>query len=268
MRVYLLGSHGQSNTNGNALITVELLKGHTDMKGITKYYGKHIVSPFYRKLKLNAGHVTRITDLEEEYDFSTGSIGTFNIAVGKYFYVDTDKMSEYLTAYPYKIGVLEQSGYVSRGYNGTLYTHHESGNLKTKSNYKKGRLHSRFYYRDDPYNSLEKVMQYNEDNKLDCEFLYDGRESLIKQMWYNSRGKIFHKVNHASEPEPEPVPVPEPTLSADTCASETTTETETETDSENDADADADQGSGPDPGLGTNNGLRTKPKDEDEDDDL
>lgn len=262
MKVYLLGTNGQSSTNGNVLITVELLKHHTDMKGITMYNGRHIVSPFYRKLKLNAGRVERITDLEEENDYSKGSIGGTNIELNKYFYVDTSNVSQYLTAYQYKVGVLEQSGYVSKGYNGTLYTHHESGNIKVKTNYKIGNVHSKFYYRDDPYNSLEKVVQYNNDCRVDCEFLYDSRETLLKQLWYNSKGRIYHKVNHETK---ESVSANSVFKSSSSSSSNSEPELQVTSVSLSESDSDSDSDSDSEPNLGNDKGLRVKPRDVDED---
>jgi hypothetical protein len=212
MKVYLMGAHGQSNTNGKTIVTIELLPEHTDMSGITLYNGKHLTNPFYRQLKVNAGHVVMITDLEEKNEFKDTVVawnGTFvTLKGGSYFYLEPS--DSYLTAYQYKLPVLEETDYVARGYNGVAWSHYTNGNIRSKKYYKAGNLHSCFYYRDDPYNTLEKVKQYN-NGRLDCEFEYDAREALVKQNWYNSKGAVYHKIKSGTalaEPEPDDLAPP------------------------------------------------------------
>lgn len=248
MKVFLLGACGSSKTAGKVIITVELLPNHTDMKAITVYHGKHIVNPFYRKLHLNAGKVTCISDLEEEHEHNEATVlNGYTLKSGKYFYLykgDTElDQSEYLPAYQYKIAVLEQSGYIARGYTGAQYTHYETGNIQTKIYYHNGTLHSRFYYRDDNFNTLDNVRQYR-NGVLDCEFNYDIREALIRQRWYDSKGKIYYKINVTNEEtiaEPpttehittvaEPEPEPEPEMKLPGPGSDSESDSESDSDS-------------------------------------
>jgi hypothetical protein len=67
--------------------------------------------------------------------------------------------------------------------------------------YKSGNLYSRFNYRDDSYNTLESVRQYR-SGVLDCEFTYDAREALVRQRWYNSKGKVYTLLDEPSDPPP------------------------------------------------------------------
>jgi len=278
MKVFLLGTYEKSRTDGKVIITVELLPDHTDMKGITLYHGKHIVNPFYRKLRLNAGKVTCIADLEEEHEHLEATVriagNDYILKSGKYFYLYKEGSvleSEYLIAYQYKVAVLEESKYKARGYTGVQYTHHETGNIRTKIYYQNGTLHSRFYYRDDDFNTLEGVRQYN-NGILDCEFNYNAREALIRQRWYDSKGNVYHKINarpdeEASSPSPGPgLPPP---------ATEEVVITVADSDSDSDSESEEPKPKEPkpkdsdnEPNLGSDvGGMRFKPKDEDEEDD-
>jgi len=280
MKVFLLGTYGPSKTDSKVIVTVELLPNHTDMKGITLYHGKHIVNPFYRKLRLNAGKVICIADLEEEHEHLEATIqiggSECTLKSGKYFYLYKEStpvldQSEYLIAYQYKVAVLEESGYKAHGYTGVHYTHYETGNNRTKIYYQSGMLHSRFYYRDDDFNTLESVRQYHNNGILDCEFNYDVREALIRQRWYDSKGNVYHTINsRLANEETDDLP-------AVTAATAATVATEgdavvTDTDSDSDSepepeprpkepkpkDDDSDDG----PNLGSNiGGMRFKPKD-------
>lgn len=267
----MLGAHAHSNTGSMVLVTVELLPKHTDMKGITIYHGKSIINPFYRPLKVNAGKIVRITDLEEKDDFTDAIVNDeYHIYLNKYFYLTDDAettghepkeidQEEYLTAYQYKIAVLEQSEYVARGYTGTVYKHYPSGNIATKRYYKDGNIHSRFYHRDDTYNTLEAVRQYRpgtEDETIDCELLYDTREALIHQQWYNSKGKLYHKINTQTKSRSNPTPDTEDQeeVVEETVIPEPAPVQESEDDASDDIG----------PNLGTDvGGVRFKPKDED-----
>lgn len=273
MKVYVLGSHGQSNTNGKVLISVELTP-NTDMRGITIYNGKHITNPFYRELKLNAGKITRITDLEEEYDFTAATIQldgqSYQVDLGKYFYLaDTDgkeiDRSDYITAYQYKSAVLEISEYIARGYTGVAYTHYPSGKIKIKAYYKKGNIHSRFYYRDDTFNTLEGVRQYHKD-KVECEYTYDTREALTKQLWYNSKGRVYSKkISHVV---PQDTVAVAPHERHPSIKEEEEGETEDPNDSGSDSEGDEEEDTiikSPVSNLGHDaGGFRFKPKDEDD----
>lgn len=287
MKVYTLGSHGQSNTNGKVLITIELLPNHTDMKGIMEYPGNHITRPFYRELKLNAGKVTRISDLEEEYDFTGAMIQLdgqqYNLELNKYFYLaktdgeEVDR-SEYIVAYQYKAACLEQSEYVARGYTGVNYIHYPSGAIKIKSYYKSGNVYSRSYYRDDVFNTREGVRNYRSNGQLDCEFTYDAREALIGQKWYNSKGKPYS--SHTIGSSASRTTIANATA-ASASASTATTSTATASNASNASNASTstthekhptipedDEDSGSDGNLGSDaGGFRIKPRDGDEDED-
>lgn len=218
MKVYALGSHGQSDTQGKVIITIELVPNHTDIKGLTLFKGQHMNNPFYRELKINCGKIIKVSDLSEKKDFETvtvktGTINT-NISIGKYF--DIREGSSYITAFQYKIAVLEASGYVARNYTGCAYTHYESGLIKTKSYYKDGNLVSVFHNRDDPFNTLQYVRQFK-NSIIECEFSYDERESLIRQTWYNSKGDVFLDTGLPSNTErapPIPIAKPSPSISS------------------------------------------------------
>jgi antitoxin component YwqK of YwqJK toxin-antitoxin module len=283
MKVYLLGVHGQSNTNGKAFITVELLPNHTDMRGLTLYHGKHITNPFYRPLKLNAGKVIRITDLEEEYDFTGAMVMVgahkYNLELGKYFYLATEpdvtelETEHYLTAYQFKSAVLEASEYVARGYNGVAWVHYNGGNVRHKMYYKSGNLRSRFYYRDDVFNSLETVRQY-QDGVLDSEFTYDAREALTRQRWFDSKGKIYHKINIKAQTEPPLSPIPEINVE-EVQVKEVEVQVQVQVQTQPDEPQarvsdteDDDEEPPPVPGQGLDiGGVRFKPRTEDEDED-
>ena len=90
-----------------------------------------------------------------------------------------------IKAHQYKVVALEDSNYVGRNYSGAYLTHYSSGFTKIKSYYVTGNLHSQFLYRNDAYNTLEGVRIYN-NGILDSEFIYDIRQRLIKQSWYDS----------------------------------------------------------------------------------
>lgn len=270
MKVYLLGAHGQSNTDGKTIVTVELLSEHTDMRGITIFNGKHITNPFYRTLKINAGRVVAITDLEEKAEFKDTLVsvnGTnMSLKVGCYFYLEpTESFDGYLTGFQYKLPVLEESNYVARGYNGVVWTHYANGNIRNKKYYKAGNLHSCFSYRDDPYNTLANVKQYH-NGRVDCEFNYDNREALIKQNWYNSKGGVFHKINTGASVEQTETEQPLQDWPSDPVDRVDPVETANEP-TPNDPEPTPNDPDGPWGGLGNNMGaMRLKPREESESD--
>jgi hypothetical protein len=195
MKVYTLGDNLKSKTCGKVLVTIELLP-MTDMKGIKLYHGKLLVNPFYRELKVNCGKITNITDLNESYDFTVAELpfnkGVTTVEDGKYFNINqyNFKTEECITAYQYKIAAAEQANYVQRNYSGTYDTHYQSGFIRIRTHYVNGEKHAEHLYRNDAYNTLEGVRMYNQGH-VECEFVYDGRETLIRQTWYNSKGDVF-----------------------------------------------------------------------------
>ena len=76
MKLYTLGSHGQSSTEGKVIITLETVPDITDNKGLEYFKGSMLHAPFYRELRLNIGKVVNIVDLEGEHEFTTV---TFNL---------------------------------------------------------------------------------------------------------------------------------------------------------------------------------------------
>jgi hypothetical protein len=283
MKVFLLGTYGPSKTDSKVIITVELLPNHTDMKGITVYHGKHIVNPFYRKLRLNAGKVICIADLEEEHEHLEATIriggNDCTLISGNYFYLHKESMpvldqSEYLIAYQYKVAVLEASGYKARGYTGVHYTHYETGNIQAKIYYQSGTLHSRFCYRDDDFNTLRGVRQYH-DGVLDCEFDYDAREALIRQRWYDSRGNVYHTIN--ARPNEETIDLPAAAIEKTIMVEKPVVVVDSDSESESEsAESEPrpkkpepkDDGSDDGPNLGSDiGGMRFKPRDGESDED-
>ena len=96
----------------------------------------------------------------------------------------------YIPVYQYQTPVLEKSNYVARNYNGVKFIHYESGLIKTKVYYKDGYINAQFNHRNDIYNSLESVKQYNQEIQT-SQFWYDDRESLIRQVWFDSKGEVY-----------------------------------------------------------------------------
>lgn len=195
MKLYTLGSHGQSNTEGKVIITLETVPDITDQKGLKYFKGPMLHAPFYRELRLNVAKVTNISDLEGAHEFATVTLNIQgiknNIELNTYIEIDNYDMEyNYIPVHSHRIPVLEKSNYVARNYNGVKYVHYESGLIKTKLYYKDGCIYAKFNHRNDLYNSLESVNQYNQEIQT-SQFWYDERESLIKQVWFDSRGDVY-----------------------------------------------------------------------------
>lgn len=195
MKLYTLGSHGQSSTEGKVIITLETVPDITDNKGLEYFKGSMLHAPFYRELRLNIGKVVNIVDLEGEHEFTTVTFNLKgiknNLELNTYIEINQyDLEYNYIPVYLNKIPLLEKSHYVARNYNGVKYVHYESGLIKTKVYYKDGSINAQFQYRNDLYNSLESVKQYNQESQT-SQFWYDERESLIKQVWFDSKGDVY-----------------------------------------------------------------------------
>jgi len=292
-KVYALGHHASSSTGSKVLVTIEPLPEVTDMAGLRIY--QHAgnagdagsstgptLNSFYRSLKLNAGKIVRICDLAEEHDFTSAVLMLNNnsqevtLDVNKYFNIDgydPNRCGCYLDVYQYKAAAVEDSCYVARNYSGVLYRHYPTGLIRNKIYYRRGSAVSIFYYRDDSYNSLEAVRQYN-GKSLECEFVYDERESLVQQVWYDSKEKIFSSWAAASHPRAPQAPPPAPSAPAPpappppappskqaTVAPPNSPETSTDFTESYDSSSD-DGHTGTDAGTAPG-GLRLKPNDED-----
>ena len=226
----MLGSHGQSNTEGKVIITIETVPDLTDKDGLEYLKSDSLLhSPFYREIRINIAKIINISDLENEHEYTTATIfhhnNTFNLSVNTYFELkDYDILTNYLTAYQYKIPVVEKSSYVARNYNGVKYQHYPSGLIKEKQYYKDGIIHSKFLYRDDIYNSLEYVQQFNQEILVN-RFDYDQRESLIKQIWYDSHGNVYTSNELAKKGRPPTPRFPPPSDSPPPVPSESTSPT-------------------------------------------
>ncbi len=203
MKLYALGTHGQSDTEGKVIITLETIPDVTDLSGLEYCDNKILHSPFYRELRLNIGKIVKITDLEGKQEFATVTLTINgiknNLELNTFIEVEDFNINyNYIPVYQYKTPVLEKSHYVARNYNGVKFVHYESGLIKTKVYYKDGYINAQFNHRNDIYNSLESVKQYNQEIQTN-QFWYDSRESLIRQIWFDSKGEVYTS-NQISNP--------------------------------------------------------------------
>ena len=195
MKLYALGTHGQSDTEGKVIITIETIQDITDQEGLEYCDNKILHSPFYRELRLNIGKIIKISDLEGKQQFVTVTLTINgvknNLELNTIIEIEGYNMNyNYIPVYKYQTPVLEKSNYVARNYNGVKFIHYESGLIKTKVYYKDGYINAQFNHRNDIYNSLESVKQYNQEIQT-SQFWYDNRESLIRQVWFDSKGEVY-----------------------------------------------------------------------------
>lgn len=209
MKVYALGDNFESKTQEKVLVTIELLPT-TDMKGL-ECCETLLTNPFYRELKINSGKVTKITDLTEEYEYTTALLPCGDMCTmfecDKYFDIKGYNDTTCIIAYQYKIAAAEGADYVHKDYSGMRDTHYPNGNMRTRCNYVKGVLHSQRFHRNNLYNTMERVCLYNQ-GIIECEFTYDDRETLIRQVWYTSKGEVYSEKDLTSRAPRPPAPRP------------------------------------------------------------
>ena len=204
MQFYMEGYQINSKTGGIVLVKISAIDGLT-VTDLVLPGRTYIRNPFYIKHPLNCGQIAAITDLNEKETFEECTIigpggQLCVIRHGQYFNTEPDAP---LVTYRCKAAAIEEVSYAHNSFTGASYRHHEGGNIKVKSHYLRGVLHSEKFYRDDAFNTLERcVVYYMGDNQNGgawqgdkvLEFFYDEREALVSsQVWArNADGTVFN----------------------------------------------------------------------------
>lgn len=176
-------------SDDNRIVEIETL---SESK-VTMIAPKLLHSPMSITYILDCGKVTNIMDTigntyEDCLIVDSDTAEELVLCVDEYFHGE-------LKVKKYQMATITSDMPVANTYSGTRYTYFDGGLISGKFNYSDGKLCTSYYYRNDAYNTLEGARIYtNTQNisKIDAEYTYDDRETLLEQRWFDSEERLYY----------------------------------------------------------------------------
>ena len=179
--VYVLG---QTKENKDVLITIALVNV-TDITDLLRKPEKlHDAS--YSGGYINCGKIYKMEHLNGSEATSEAKCGDITMKLSKFFLIKNHDYSEKkgLKVFRTKTGALNSSTYVHPLYTGVRYHFHENGLLQKKIIYRNGDKIRETHYRNDTFNTVNKVYEY-ENNKIKIMHSYSDEEVLQRHVYHS-----------------------------------------------------------------------------------